>query len=50
MCQRDLPIFIVAVSNTIDEMAMYLPQTLTELRKISGFGDTKIEQYGATVF
>jgi len=44
--KRDLPIYIVAGSNTIDEMAMYLPQTLTELRKISGFGDTKIEQYG----
>jgi ATP-dependent DNA helicase RecQ len=27
-------------------MAVYLPQTLTELRKISGFGDAKIEQYG----
>ena len=47
ICSRkDLPIYIVAGSNTIDEMAMYLPQTLTELRKISGFGDAKIEQYG----
>ena len=27
-------------------MAQYLPQTLTELRKISGFGDAKIDQYG----
>ena len=27
-------------------MAMYLPQTLIELRKISGFGDAKIQQYG----
>ena len=47
ICSRkDLPIYIVAGSNTIDEMAMYLPQTLTELRKISGFGDAKIHQYG----
>lgn len=44
--KKDLPIYIVAGSTTIDEMAMYLPQTLTELRKISGFGDAKIEQYG----
>ncbi|MEJ0106194.1 MAG: helix-turn-helix domain-containing protein [Bacteroidota bacterium] len=44
--KKDLPIYIVAGSKTIDEMAMYLPQTLTELRKISGFGDAKIEQYG----
>lgn len=43
---KDLPIYIVAGSNTIDEMARYLPQSLTELRKISGFGDAKIEKYG----
>jgi len=41
-----MPIYIVAGSSTIDEMARYLPQTLQELRKISGFGDAKIEQYG----
>jgi PIF1-like helicase/Helix-turn-helix domain/HRDC domain/Helicase len=47
ICSRkDVPIYIVAGSNTIDEMAMYLPQSLTELRKISGFGDAKIQQYG----
>lgn len=47
ICSRkDLPIYIVAGSNTIDEMARYLPQSLTELRKITGFGDAKIEQYG----
>jgi hypothetical protein len=44
--KKDLPIYIVAGSRTIDEMARYLPQTLAELRKISGFGDAKIEQYG----
>ncbi len=44
--QKDLPIYIVAGSNTIDEMALYLPQTLTELRNISGFGDAKVQQYG----
>lgn len=44
--KKDLPIYIVAGSNTIDEMALYLPQTLAELRQISGFGDAKIKQYG----
>ncbi len=44
--RKDLPIYIVAGSNTIDEMAMFLPQTLAELRKISGFGDAKVKQYG----
>ncbi|MEO6610821.1 MAG: helix-turn-helix domain-containing protein [Chitinophagaceae bacterium] len=47
ICSRkDLPIYLVAGSNTIDEMTRFLPQTLTELRKISGFGDARIRQYG----
>lgn len=44
--KKDLPIYIVAGTNTIDEMARYLPQSLSELKKISGFGDVKIQQYG----
>lgn len=44
--KKNLPIYIVAGSATIDEMATYLPQTLAELRKISGFGDAKVQQYG----
>ena len=44
--KKDLPIYIVAGTNTLDEMARYLPQTLAELRKISGFGDAKTEKYG----
>lgn len=47
ICAHDqLPIYIVAGSNTLNEMSRYLPQTLSELRKISGFGDAKIEKYG----
>jgi hypothetical protein len=44
--KRNTPIYIVAGSKTIDEMALYLPQSLEELRKVSGFGAVKIEQYG----
>ena len=44
--KKDIPIYIVAGTKTIDEMAQFLPQSLAELRKISGFGDVKIEQYG----
>ena len=36
----------MAGSDTSDEMARYLPQSWAELRKISGFGDARIEQYG----
>ena len=47
ICSKtDLPIYIVAGSNTILEMTRYLPQSLAELRKISGFGDAKVEKYG----
>ena len=42
----DLPIYYVASSATIDEMAKYLPQTPEELKKITGFGEKKVEKYG----
>jgi hypothetical protein len=44
--KSDLPVYIVAGSKTLDEMVRYLPHSLIELRKISGFGDAKIEKYG----
>ncbi len=44
--KKDLPIYMVAGTNTLYELAAYLPQTLSELRKISGFGEAKTEQYG----
>ena len=39
-------LYLIAGANTLDEMARYLPQTLTDLKKISGFGDAKAEKYG----
>ena len=44
--KRDLPVYYVVTGKTLDEMACYLPQTLDELEKISGFGKLKIENYG----
>jgi hypothetical protein len=47
ICSRkDLPIYLVAGSRTVDEMATYLPQTIDELEQISGFGRAKLELYG----
>ena len=43
---RDLPIYIVAGSKTLYEMAEYLPQDEKELLQISGFGPVKVEKYG----
>ena len=42
-----MPVYLVASSRTLDEMTTYLPQTLEELRQISGFGPAKINSYGS---
>jgi len=44
--RKDLPIYLVAGSRTLDEMAEYLPQTIEELEQISGFGKAKLDLYG----
>ncbi|MFT4152386.1 helix-turn-helix domain-containing protein [Parafilimonas sp.] len=44
--QKNVPIYYVANSATIDEMALYLPQNLEEIVKIKGFGQAKAKQYG----
>ena len=47
ICSRkDLPIYMVASSKTLDEMVQYLPQTPDELEEITGFGKVKVEKYG----
>lgn len=45
--QKNIPIYYVAGSTTIDEMVEYLPQNLDELVKINGFGSAKAKQYGS---
>lgn len=42
----NLPIYIVAGTNTIREMADYLPLNKKELLLIDGFGDAKYEKFG----
>jgi hypothetical protein len=44
--KKNLPIFFVASSKTLEEMTTYLPQTLEELEQVSGFGKSKVEAYG----
>ena len=44
--QKNVPVYYVANSVTIDEMAMYLPQNLDEIVHIKGFGQAKAKQYG----
>lgn len=44
--QKNLPVYIVASTKSIDEMVQFLPQTKEELVKISGFGKAKVDKYG----
>lgn len=41
-----MPIYYVASSKTLEEMATYLPQTIDELKMVNGFGEAKAESYG----
>lgn len=43
---KDLPVFIVAGSTTLLELSNFLPLTLEDMGKISGFGPAKIKTYG----
>jgi hypothetical protein len=42
----NLPVYIIAATKSIDEMAEFLPQTKDELLQIAGFGKAKVEKYG----
>ena len=44
--QKDIPVYMVANSATLEELANYLPLNLKDFLKISGFGTAKIESYG----
>lgn len=47
ICNRtNMAVYMVAAGNTLNEMVTYLPQTLSDLKKIIGFGDAKVEKYG----
>jgi len=43
----NVPPYVVFSDATLVEMATYLPHDETEMRKISGVGDLKLEKYGA---
>ncbi|HZY38086.1 MAG TPA: DNA helicase RecQ [Mucilaginibacter sp.] len=44
--KENVPPYIILSDVALVEMATYLPQTLDELRLISGFGDIKLARYG----
>ncbi len=44
--EENVPAYIVLSDATLMEIATYLPHNKEEFRKISGFGEVKIERYG----
>lgn len=44
---ENVPAYLVFADSTLIELASYLPFTLTDLSKISGFGNLKVGKYGA---
>ncbi|MDO8509552.1 MAG: DNA helicase RecQ [bacterium] len=44
--KANVPAYLIFSDATLLELATYLPQTLEEVRKISGFGDIKLARYG----
>ncbi|MCW3090282.1 MAG: family ATPase [Ferruginibacter sp.] len=44
--EKNIPLYLVAGSITLEEMALYLPQTPDELNRVSGFGVAKSKQFG----
>jgi hypothetical protein len=47
ICNEDeKPIYLVANSKTLLEMTNFLPQNENQLLKISGFGNSKVNEYG----
>jgi ATP-dependent DNA helicase RecQ len=43
---ENLAPYIVLSDAALTELAMYLPQNLEDLRKVSGFGELKVQKYG----
>jgi len=47
IAQNDnVPPYVILADSTLVEIATYLPQSMDELRLISGFGDIKLARYG----
>jgi len=47
--ELNIPAFIVMHDTTLDELCKVRPSTLAQLRRVSGFGDRKVEMYGPRI-
>ena len=44
--EKNVPVYMVCSTQSLEQMTSYLPQTLHDLGKISGFGKIKLKQFG----
>lgn len=44
--EQNVPPYVIFSDATLVELSAYLPQTMNDLRFISGFGDVKMQRYG----
>ncbi|MBI3252908.1 MAG: RecQ family ATP-dependent DNA helicase [Candidatus Omnitrophica bacterium] len=44
--EAGMPAFVIFSDATLVELCAYLPQTMEDLRRISGFGEVKLARYG----
>jgi ATP-dependent DNA helicase RecQ len=47
--ELNIPAFIVMHDTTLDELCKVRPSTLAQLRRVSGFGNRKVEMYGPQI-
>lgn len=47
--KEGIPAFVVMHDSTLDDLCLVEPQTLSELRRVSGFGQKKVEAYGERI-
>jgi ATP-dependent DNA helicase RecQ len=45
--EENVPPYVIFSDATLMELATYLPQTLSDMRTISGFGEVKLARYGS---
>lgn len=47
--EQDMPIYMIANTNSLKEISTYLPLTTQHLQQLSGFGKAKAEKYGEEI-
>lgn len=47
--ELNVPAYVVMHDTTLDELCKVRPSTLAQLRRVSGFGDRKVEMYGPKI-